>query len=193
MQKPYHPAMSRDFHSAFPLEYSSALTRFVEERSEGLVRFAIGLGASGEDAKDLVQEGMLRLMRYSSTPPTEWTPLVYRIVLNLHRDRQRQVATQGPADPAGGEDHLAHQPSPQASPERHASDQQQLALVRAAILDLPPRCREVYLLNRLDGLSYPAIAQRCGISLKAVEKHVSRALRELRRKVGRDSSHREDP
>jgi RNA polymerase sigma-70 factor (ECF subfamily) len=52
--------------------------------------------------------------------------------------------------------------------------------VRAAILALPPRCRAVYLMNRMDGLSYSEIARRCGISAKAVEKHMSRALRELR-------------
>jgi RNA polymerase sigma-70 factor (ECF subfamily) len=32
----------------------------------------------------------------------------------------------------------------------------------------------------MDGLSYSEIARRCGISAKAVEKHMSRALRELR-------------
>jgi RNA polymerase sigma-70 factor (ECF subfamily) len=35
-------------------------------------------------------------------------------------------------------------------------------------------------MHRIDGLSYSEIARRCGISTKAVEKHMSRALRELR-------------
>lgn len=169
-----------------------AFTRFVEDRRDGLVRFATNLGVSSDDAKDLVQEGLMRLMRYcDSTPVNEWTPLIYRIILNLHRDRQRQQGAQGAAVVTSDEV-LESQPSLQASPERQASDRQQLALARAAILGLPPKCREVYLLNRMDGISYASIAQRCGIPLKAVEKHISRALRELRTKVDRDTSQGED-
>lgn len=184
--------MSRDVAPAPFSGPPPAFTRFVDERRDGLIRFAMNLGISADDAKDLVQEGLLRLMRYcDNTPVNEWTPLIYRIVLNLHRDRQRQLVAQG-TPMAGSDEILQLQPSQVASPERQASDHQQLALARAAILGLPPKCREVYLLNRMDGLSYPAIAQRCGISVKAVEKHISRALGELRRKVDRGPSERED-
>jgi len=52
--------------------------------------------------------------------------------------------------------------------------------VRAAVLRLPPRCREVYLLNRIEDMSYTEIARHCGISVKAVEKHIGKALSLLR-------------
>jgi DNA-directed RNA polymerase specialized sigma24 family protein len=44
-------------------------------------------------------------------------------------------------------------------------------------------------MHRVEGLSYPEIARRFGISTKAVEKHMSHALRELRgaRERGADS------
>ncbi|WP_067646271.1 RNA polymerase sigma factor [Dokdonella koreensis] len=159
--------------------------RFVDERRGPLQRFLVNLGVGSEDAKDLVQEGFLRLLRYrDTTPPDEWTPLAYRIVLNLHRDRQRQAATRE-TPLFDTDDDLSTHASPEPSPEHLATDQQHLMLARQAILELPPRCREVYLLNRVDALSYPAIAARCGISVKAVEKHISRALRELRGKVDR--------
>jgi RNA polymerase sigma factor (sigma-70 family) len=160
--------------------------RFVDERRDGLVRFLINLGAGSEDARDTVQDGMLRLLRYKDTAaPEEWTPLSYRIVLNLHRDRQRRESTRGVSVTIDHEHARADLPSPSDSPEQHAIDRQQLMRVKEVIESLSPRCRQVYLLNRMDGLTYPAIADRCGISVKAVEKHISHALRELRRLVDR--------
>lgn len=170
-----------------------AFERFIDERRGALLRFVANLGAQQEDAKDLVQETLLRMMRYrDSAPAQEWTPLAYRILLNLYRDKQRQSANAHHVHFVEMDDQVTYQASQEKSPERTASDIQQLEHARAAILSLPDRCREVYLLNRIEGLSYPAIAQHCGISVKAVEKHISRALRELRAKVDRTLSAQEE-
>ncbi len=52
--------------------------------------------------------------------------------------------------------------------------------IDAAVEALPRRCREVFILSRRDGLRQTQIAARLGISLKAVEANMTRALRELR-------------
>ena len=65
-------------------------------------------------------------------------------------------------------------------PERSASAGQTLELVKEVIGRLPPGCRHVFLLSRSHGLSNLEIAKRCGVSIKLVEKQISRALRELR-------------
>jgi RNA polymerase sigma-70 factor, ECF subfamily len=52
--------------------------------------------------------------------------------------------------------------------------------IDAAIGNLSDRCREVFLLNRQQGLSYPQIAATLQISVKTVEIHMSRALSALR-------------
>ena len=61
--------------------------------------------------------------------------------------------------------------------------------MRAAILQLPLRCRQVYLLNRIDGMSYPQIASHCDISVKAVEKHIGKALTMLRLRLRAGHAH----
>ena len=54
------------------------------------------------------------------------------------------------------------------------------ALYRAALDRLPPRQREAFELSRQQGLSYPEIAARQGVSVKTVEAHIMQALKTMR-------------
>lgn len=49
-----------------------------------------------------------------------------------------------------------------------------------AIAALPPRCREVFLAAKRDGLTYLEIASELNISVKTVENQMSKALAALR-------------
>jgi len=57
---------------------------------------------------------------------------------------------------------------------------QELQRVEAAITQLPPGCREVFLLRKINLLSHREIAARLGIAISTVEKQHARALRLLR-------------
>ncbi|HEY9551364.1 MAG TPA: RNA polymerase sigma-70 factor, partial [Prevotella sp.] len=50
------------------------------------------------------------------------------------------------------------------------------------IENLPPRTREAFTMSRIAGLKNREIADRLGISVKVVEKHISRTLQALRKK-----------
>ncbi len=52
--------------------------------------------------------------------------------------------------------------------------------VEAYLVDLPARCREIFLLSRRDDLSNQEIADRLGISKRSVENQLTRALKHLR-------------
>lgn len=54
------------------------------------------------------------------------------------------------------------------------------------IAQMPEGSREVFLMNRLDDLKYREIAERLSISVKAVEKRMSKALQILREKLNID-------
>lgn len=53
-------------------------------------------------------------------------------------------------------------------------------LVQSAVEALPPKCRKIFSLSRESGLSNAEIASEMGISVKTVEAHITRALKELR-------------
>ena len=52
--------------------------------------------------------------------------------------------------------------------------------IDAGIESLPEKCREVFELNRIEGLKYAQIAEKLGISIKTVEAQMSKALSVLR-------------
>ena len=71
-----------------------------------------------------------------------------------------------------------------SSAEREIQARQDVELVYLAIEEMPPKCRQVFLLSRVRKMTHPEIARHCGISLKAVEKHISRGLAICAQKVG---------
>lgn len=55
------------------------------------------------------------------------------------------------------------------------------------ISQLPDRQKEVYLLQKVEGLKYQEIAERLHISVNTIENHMSRALKTIRLKLGKYS------
>jgi RNA polymerase sigma-70 factor (ECF subfamily) len=55
--------------------------------------------------------------------------------------------------------------------------------VNVAVSELPERCSEVFLMSRMEGMKYREIADKLGISVKAVEAQMTKALRILRERL----------
>ena len=70
------------------------------------------------------------------------------------------------------------------TPEFQLEEKEFMDRLQKAIADLPPGQREVFLLNRLEKMSYREIAESLGVSQKAVEKRMHKALVKLRKTVG---------
>lgn len=60
-----------------------------------------------------------------------------------------------------------------------------LRRLEAAVMMLRPRTRQVFLARRLDGLSYAEIAELTGMSVRAVERQMSKAIAKLSRLMDR--------
>ena len=53
--------------------------------------------------------------------------------------------------------------------------------IEKTVQSLPDRCREVFILSRMDGFKNKEIAERLDINIKNVERHLNRALRSFRK------------
>ena len=58
-----------------------------------------------------------------------------------------------------------------------------LEQIHKAIQSLPEKCRQVFLLSKINGLSYAEIADHLGISVKTVENQIVRGLKLIREKL----------
>ena len=68
--------------------------------------------------------------------------------------------------------------------ERQWQAQRYLEALEAIVAGMPDKRRTVFLLSRVEGLSNAQVAQRCGISVKMVEKHLTKAIVQCRAQVG---------
>ncbi|UXS03857.1 RNA polymerase sigma factor [Agrobacterium tumefaciens] len=95
--------------------------------------------------------------------------------LALDHERRKKI---GPF--IDGIDGLESISDPTPSAEAATISRQELLRVQAALEHMPPRAREVFLLSRIEGLTYVEIGERLGISPKTVFGHMVVALERLR-------------
>ena len=64
--------------------------------------------------------------------------------------------------------------------DRELTREQRMQRLGQALMALPALTRAVFLAVRQDGLDYIEVAERFGLSVRQVERHVARALTGLR-------------
>lgn len=67
--------------------------------------------------------------------------------------------------------------------EQLAAEEQRLQILRAVIDELPPRCRQAFILHNIHGKSYSEIAHELEISESGVEKHIMKGLLHCRKRM----------
>lgn len=143
----------------------------------GLLRRQLGSGQQ-TDAWDLMQDTFERLMRQSYLDRGVWNrgylaTIAKRLLIDRHRRRLLETAYL---------DALAMQPQPVApSAEMLAQVAQQLLAVCAVLDRMPTRMRRVFLLARIEGQAYNAIAADLKVSVNVVQKDLIQAWQRLYR------------
>lgn len=124
-------------------------------------------------AEDLAQDTYLRLWDRQLGDGDR--SLLFRTAQNLALDhlRARQVRSRHAQQQMDDEDGVDLQ--------QQAEARQELEYLLQRLRGLPKRCQQVFLLSRVDGLSYAAIAQQLGVSLSTVEKDIFRVLQHCQR------------
>jgi RNA polymerase sigma-70 factor (ECF subfamily) len=65
------------------------------------------------------------------------------------------------------------------SSEACVAARQELRLLQAALDELPPRCRQIVVMRKVEGLSQKEVANRMGVAVDTVENQVAKGMRLL--------------
>ena len=176
------------------LQRERQLNQFLAEVERRALRIAEIAVRDRDEALDLVQNAMIKLVRnYSDRPTDEWTPLFYRILQNGIRDWHRRQKVRNKvmvffgrnAKQESDYDPVAAAPDPMGrTPDEQLQTQQAMDKLEEAVGRLPTRQREAFMLRTFEGLDVANTATAMGCSQGSVKTHYSRAVHSLRETLG---------
>jgi RNA polymerase sigma-70 factor (ECF subfamily) len=149
----------------------------LRDRLLGTAYFVLG---HREDAREVVQDAFLKCWRKREDirPSGNLTAWIFTVVLNAAKDRRRRRKLRRAETLPGRESMLPSTREP--GPPAVAVKSELLKRMRAAILDLPEREREVFLLRQNGEMTYAAIAESLGAPVGTMKTRMRSALGRLR-------------
>ncbi len=147
----------------------------VAEHGESLTRYFMRRSFDPSEAEEMTNELFFRLVRrVVAEPHQNLGAFLFHAAANLVKDRYRRANARR-AFLAANPD-LESNNIEVISPERVLEGKQSLKSVLALLDTLDKRSKNMFLLNRVEGLKYAEIAAIYGISVSAVEKHIMKCL-----------------
>ena len=170
-----------------------AFEQLVRAYDQSVLRLAVNLLRSQEDARDVFQEAFLRVFRSidSFRFDCSFHTWLYRIVTNICLDylRKRKVRKEEPAvvdTPEGPLDRMNdfEEEAAHADPERNMWNRQLGQRIEGALGGLTPRERVVFELRHYQGLRLRNIGEILGTSEEAAKNCLFRATQKMRAVLG---------
>ena len=160
---------------------AKAYTYLVDSYHHKLCVYAYGLTHDHDLAEDVVQNVFIRTWKKREKLKTEFSiqSFLYKSVYNEFIDQYRKQKFVFPL-----EKKYIDALTTIIDEEDTNSLERLIQLVKHEIQQLPPKCKETFLLSKQDGLTNVEIAEYKNVSLKTVEAHMTKAFSILREKIG---------
>lgn len=150
-----------------------------------LLAFA-GRQSAGNAAEDIVQEAYLRLLQHPNPSEIEnHRAYLFKTAANLSHNQYQynQVRARHHGE---GPQEADTQVSPLPGPEILVDGKLRIELFMTVLAQLPEACQHAFILNKLDGLSYPEVALSLGISAKTAQRYIFKAWQHCLQQLGDD-------
>jgi RNA polymerase sigma-70 factor (ECF subfamily) len=170
-----------------------AFEQLVRAYDQSVLRLAMNLLRSPEDARDVYQEAFLRVYRNLHTFRFDcaFHTWLYRIVTNICLDqlrkrkvRKEEASTVETADGAVDRMDSFEEPSAGADPERTTWNRELRTRIDGALQELTPRERAVFELRHYQGLRLRNIGEMLGTTEEAAKNCLFRATQKMRSVLG---------
>lgn len=147
-----------------------------------LTRFLVRNWRVEAEIGDLRQETYARVFEAARRElPAQAKPFLFQTARNLMIDRLRRQAVVSLETMADFDWLNVSDDKP--SSENYVAARQELRALMAALEELPPRCRQIVILRKIEGLSQKEVAKQMGIAVDTVENQVSKGMRLLTQAV----------
>ena len=145
-----------------------------------LFRFVIYRVHDSDLAEDITQETFLRVWknREKITPDKSFFSLIARIGTNLCYDHFRHIEVRNRHKNQIPDFAKSHYDNPQAITDLEILQEKIQELVNK---ELPEKCRNIFILSRIEGKTNAEIAGILSLSIRTVENQIYRALKILKK------------
>lgn len=154
--------------------------RFVESYSNDLLYYAQYLVHSKEEAEEIVSDVFVEVWQNRNKISEIKKEKVWLLAITHNKAvsylRKKEHAVSFITWDEVGEHTL---PTNLQTPDEHLISQEEMSRINHIISILPPRCRQVFVLAKIEKLLYKDIADLLGISVKTINVHVAKALEML--------------
>jgi len=127
------------------------------------------------EVDDVMQEALLKLMeahqvKAIESPKTYFFAIARNIaVSSVRKSKVRSIVTKM-------DESILDVIDEDVSVEESAARNHEIEILTRAIQELPDRCRQIFTLNKVYGMSYQSIADKLGISLNTVSNQIAIGL-----------------
>jgi len=155
------------------LDRAAVVERLFREHNDSLLQFLTTRLRSSQDAREVAQEAYVRLLSLDQPGAVSYLrAFLFKTAANLAVDRMRRngVRARGASDP------LFSELIERRTPERELAGSQAMERMARLVRALPEHCQRAFVLNRVSGKTFAAIAQELRISESSARMYVVRAL-----------------
>ena len=155
----------------------SDIEKLFREHNRALIAFLQCRLNSHSDAQEVAQEAYLRMLTLDNREEVDsLRSYLFKIAGNLAVDRLRKRKVR--SDFAAAQAH--DEPVMESSPDHHAMAVEQVAGIRRALRELPPKASQAFVMHVIEGRDFGTVAQTMKLSERMVRYHVTHALAHCR-------------
>ena len=152
---------------------SAVVDRLFREHNQTLLRFLVSKLHSEQEARDVAQEAYVRILNLD-TPElvSHLRAYLFKTAANLAIDRLRARAVEHRVL----EFDFFDEPPKEPDPGRGLAASEELQLIGRCLQELPAKCRQAFLLRRIDGMSSKEISKVLDVPERTVRHYIVEAI-----------------
>jgi RNA polymerase sigma factor (sigma-70 family) len=173
------------------MQRQKSIQNAVQEYGKRLLRFIRSRVKNDQDAEDILQDVWYQMSSIIDTEPiVQLSSWLYRVTKNRIVDKKRKKSAQSLSDLVyEDEDGEMIWPDSLLTDSNNADSELERSFIResffAALDELPPKQREVFVLNELEDMTLQQIADKTGESIKTIISRKRYAVSHLRTRLKR--------